>query len=253
MSFVKIDIMRNILALLILSSSLFLQAQTETDRLDLQGFNKLVVSPRIDLHLIQGANESVELEFYDIDKSELVVDQSNKRLSLYLKDARSIEKTNKYKNKGHKYREGVYEGGKVIAFVTYSSLRKLVIKGEQIVTVEGSLFSDRLRLKMYGEPEVRFDELYAEKLHATAYGECDLTIRGGHAEKQKYVLYGESEVDAENMKTENCKVTSFGENSLSMDTDDLYVTGFGELEIKHIGRLRPRGFVIGEKDYRRID
>ncbi|MBX2817421.1 MAG: DUF2807 domain-containing protein [Saprospiraceae bacterium] len=238
---------------LILFLPLMTSAQDYTKTQDLRSFDRLVVSPRIDLILSPGDEESIRVEFDNIDEHELEVEQRNNTLYIYLRDARHLERQYKRKGRGYSYRTGVYEGGKATAYVSYVDLKKLVVKGEQDVVVEGSVFANRFRLKMYGEPDVRFHELYSEKLHTTAYGECDLEIKSGHVEKQKCVLYGESQLDTEHMKTDRVKVTSFGDNSVSVDADRMSVTAFGEMEVRHVGRLYPRGLVIGEKHYHRID
>jgi len=219
----------------------------------LQDFNQITAGQHIHLVLTSGDENALSTEFSDIDEDELIIDQRGRHLRIYLRQAKYLEKSRKVKDRGYKYRKGVYGNGKVTINLTFKELRKMVIKGEQEVAINGPVFSKRFRLKMYGEPEVAIDEMFVERLVTTAYGECDLHIKGGHADVQRYRLFGESDLNTEAMKTEFTRITSFGDSHLTLNTDDIGVTAFGEIDISHVGSLRHHGLVIGEKQYQRID
>ncbi len=236
------------LSLLFISLSTLLPAQHT-----LQDFNQIVAGQHIHLVLTPGDENTLTTDFQDIEEDELVIDQRGKTVRIYLRRAKFLEKSYKIRANGYHSRKGVYGEGKVVVNLMYKDLRKLVIKGEQDVHIDGPIFAKRFRLKMYGEPTITIDEMYAEKLVATAYGECKLDIRGGHSEVLRYRLFGESDLNTEAMKTGLTRVTSFGDSRITLDTDEIGLTVFGEIDIAHVGSLRHHGLVIGEKQYQRID
>ncbi|MDH3652377.1 MAG: DUF2807 domain-containing protein, partial [Saprospiraceae bacterium] len=115
--------------------------------ISLDAFDKIMVSHRINLHLMEGDHEDLRFEFENIDADKIRYDVSNKRLSIYLEGARLTEPRERIEN----YRKSIYSGGQVHAYVTYRSLRKLVVRGEETVVCETPIDIEKFTLRMYGE------------------------------------------------------------------------------------------------------
>ncbi len=202
-------------------------AQTQ----ELKPFDKISISPRIDLHLQKGAKESVHFEFENIDPSKINVEVRNKKLYLYLDGAKNREPVHRDGN--HRY--SVYRGGSVHAYVTYRQLSKLVVKGAESVRCDDPIQSDKFTLRLYGEIDAQLASLETSFLRAALYGENKLDIKEGNIDTQIFNLYGQNDVSVSRVINEETRTTSFGENDLELNSNHLSITAFGETDIGYLG------------------
>src|SRR5258708_3082602 len=102
------------IALVLASAALFAQ----TIEKKIAPFNKVIVSPKINLVLVEGTNESVKLNYADVDPSKIRVTVKNRTLHIYLEGSRFTEKTQRVKFDGEVRKENVYRGATITAYVT---------------------------------------------------------------------------------------------------------------------------------------
>lgn len=219
-------------------------AQTLTEALP--GFNKITVSPMINLVLSQGEDEHIRIEYDGIDPEKINYSVRGKRLRIYLDDARYTVKNEETIKDGYSQKVPVYKGAKVTAYVTYKSLKNLQVRGEEKVICEDSLVSKKFKIKLFGETEVDLAFLQTGRLKIHAFGENELIIRAGNSEVQTFRLFGENKINTENMYAESIASSFFGESSLKLyASEELSLWGFGEVKMQYSGQPQLKRFVIG--------
>ncbi len=176
-----LNLQKNILVFGLLVLSAQLSVAQEITR-SLKSFSKIIASPRVNLILEQGEEESIRLTYTNVSPDRINIKVQGKTLHVYLDDAKVIEKTEHANRHG---RRSIYRDASVTAYVTYTSLEYLEIRGNQELTCEGPLRAKKFTLKAYGENEIRLASVKTEYLKASLYGENDLKISGGKAEFQK--------------------------------------------------------------------
>ena len=208
-----------------------LNASAEEIQKELKFFNKVIASPRINVVLTKGEKESIKIVYDDVSKSKINFLVSGKTLQIYLDDARRVEKQSRYGDYGSK--RPIYEGVSITAYITYTELESLEIRGEQELTCLGPISSDRFFLKAYGANRITLAGLRTEYFKASLYGENKLTIQDGKVLEQKYRLFGENKINAEQVKSAFTTTSIFGEGKLSItSTEEVRVNAFGEPEIE---------------------
>lgn len=237
-----IQIMKNAFTLVLCLISI-----AYTQATDLAPFTKIVAGQHVELILNQGASESIEVENYDLPKDEIIVEVKGKTLHIYLRQAKNLEKQNRYKRNDMKWSTGVYADSKVTATITYRHLEKLVTKGEERITVNGTLRCPKFKFKSYGEQKVVFEDIETEHFRAKLYGNTNFEIKNGHASLQRYKLYGEHDIDTRNVRSTKVKAANFGEVDLDVNTEVVALTSFGEASIRTATKAEIRkGIVIGQ-------
>lgn len=215
----------------------------------LEPFDKIMVSHRINLHLEEGDQETIRFEVENLDPDDIRYEVRHKRLNIFLDGARNTEPQMAYKG----YKRSIYSGGKVHAYVTYKSLKKLVVKGEETVSCKSPIDSDRFTLRLYGETDVELVSLNTGYLKVAMYGENELHINEGDIDTQRYTLYGENDIQVKDVACYNTRTTSFGENDLTINSKNLSLTSFGETEIAYAGTMQiGKKIVLGTSEIRSI-
>lgn len=229
-----------------------LNAQTKIVSVD--HFDKVTVSPHIQVTFIKGDKESVHIESNSVSENKLNIEVKGKTLNIYLDDAKMTTKSEKVKNDDYTMKQSIYNGTIVKATVYYKNINELSLRGEQNFICESPLEQDELELDIYGECNVLLKKVELRSLKTTIYGESILIIESGSTSSQKYVCYGESEIDTRNVSSEEAKVTAYGEALIQLNVaQELKVTSYGEATIKYIGSPNiSKGIVIGETDIVKI-
>jgi len=218
---------------------------------NLTSFDKIVVSPKINLILEKGDQESIRIRYSNIDAGKINIEVTNGKLQLYLDNAKVIDKrerTDEYNSK-----MSIYRNAEVTAYVTYAYLTALEIRGEQEVTCLSKLENDKFKLKVYGESEVTLESLYTQKFKAVAYGENKIKIKEGKANYQRYRLYGENKIDTRALASSTVSTTIYGEGRLTINaSDEVRISAFGEPQINVSGTSYiNKGIIIGRVDIRK--
>jgi hypothetical protein len=219
---------------------------------ELKSFNKIVVSPKINLILEQGDQENIRLTYSNVDPSKINIKVQGNTLRVFLDDAKVAEKT--YRTSGNEKRS-IYHDASVTAYVTYKELEHLEIRGNQELTCNGPLKAERFTLKAYGENDINLSSLKTEYLRTSLYGDNDLKIKTGKAEYQKYRLFGDNKIDTQDVKSFSATTTIFGESKIKLNTqDNLKVNAFGESQVSYNGNASVnKGLIFGKAQITKLN
>lgn len=241
-----------ILITLLLPGVLFAQEQFSQE---VAKFDKIIVSPHINLVLTAGDSENVSIEYANVNPSEMNIEVKGSTLHLYLDDARIVPKTEKSKGDDYNYRSDVYGNAEITAYVSYRHLSGLEVRGEQEVICESPIDAVMFKLKVYGDNFIDLASMDAEVLKVVSYGENEITIRSGKVHDQKYVLYGTSHVDVSKVSSEFSKAKLYGESELVLHaSDELDVSAFGEPILTYYGNpALHKNIIVGEAKLFRVD
>ncbi len=250
--------------LLVKMSQLFLMAflvfgiqktNAQTKTYPVNHFDKVVVSPHIQVNFIQGDKETVVVDDTDVSLDKFNVEVKGKTLHVYLDDAKMYTKSEKMKYNGHKSSHPVYIGTKIQVTITYKNLEDLSLRGEEIYTCESLLETDKFSLNIYGESKVYINNVKFNSLNTKIYGESYLEIKQGTIGRQKFITYGESEINTLGVNNESAKITSYGESNVKLAVSkNLKVTAYGEAVIKYKGSPEVnKGIIIGNARIRKIN
>jgi hypothetical protein len=213
---------------------------------NLKHFTRVVASPRVNVVLIQGEHESIRIRYENLQPGSINAKVTGNTLRIYLNDARKIEPTARAEHR-HGSRESLYNGASVTAYVTYRDLERVEIRGNQALTCESLIDTEKFTLCAYGENEITLKSVKAEYFKAKMYGENRLRIASGRTTEQKYLLYGENKIDTERMRSDYSFTRIFGEGSIRINSsDEVLIDAFGEPRIYvDGGAVINRRFVIG--------
>jgi hypothetical protein len=219
----------------------------------LSPFRRVVVSSHINLVLQQGETEGIRFELENVSPDDINVEVRGKTLHIFLDDARTLDKMRR--RNGRNY-ESAYKDVAITAYVTYTRLDKIEVRGSQHVTCLSPIDTDKkFKLKAYGENTIELSSVRTDYLKTVLYGENKVTIGGGRTTYQRYKLYGENKIDASKVKTHAASATAFGQSDLKVFThDELHVTAFGETRVAYGGdAFLSKGIIIGKTDIYRAN
>ena len=247
-TFYTLPIMKKLILLVLPLVLIARQSSAQNkETLSVNAFDKVVISPRINVVFVKGEKESVELIYSNIDASMINVKVKHNKLHLYLYKSKWFERKEKYYVGECDFKRDAYPTASVTAYVTYRDLKKLVVRGEEEVNIYDTLHTDKLKLKMYGEAELRIAALATDKLTAKLYGENVLKINGGHIKEQNFKLYGENKIDTRAIESRTIASVIYGEGQLRVKASDwMSLRAFGEPQIQLSGNAHLfKGLVIG--------
>ncbi len=231
------------LALLLASPALFAQSIEK----NVEHFNKIIVSPKINLVLIEGNVESVKINYANVDPSKINVKVMHHKLRIYLEGSKFTEKQKRVQKDGWVDKESVYKHANITAYVTYKKLDKLVVRGEQEVDLQGAITNKKFKLSVYGECEITFASLQVDWFKAALYGQNSLKVKAGNVEAQKYKLFGENKIDTQGIQSEEISSTTYGESILKLRVNEnLKLVTFGESNVIVKGSPEVDKFTFGD-------
>jgi len=199
-------------------------------------FEKIIISPYIQVVFVEGDKEQVDIENCTVDKSKLHMEVNNKTLWVYLEGAKQIPKNEKTYENGYKEKHSIYNGTVVTATITYKMLKDLSIRGEETQICKSPLSAEKFNLKIYGESKVILNEVNFGELHTKLYGESTLEIKAGTIKEQSYTSYGESTINTSAVNGRTGRITSYGEADFTMNVSDrIKVTAFGDAKLHYKG------------------
>jgi putative autotransporter adhesin-like protein len=218
-------------------------------------FDKVIVSPYIQVTLVQGEEESVTVNELHVDAGKLHIEVKDKTLRIYLEGAKDLPKNEKDYSNGYKESHPLYKNTSVVATITYKKLEALSLRGDEDQLCESPINGDKFMLKLYGESNVTFNEMNLEQLAATLYGEGTLEIKAGSIKYQKYTSYGESKVNTLAVNSSTSRVTAFGRADFKLNvTDRIKITSYGEAQLQYKGNPSiDKGLNFGEVVIAKID
>lgn len=211
-------------------------------------FNKLIVSPYINVVLQKGIEEKVEISRRRVDESDIHVDIDGQTLRIYLEGSRLTPRN--IRENGMSLE--MYRDSEVTAYVTYKSLKKLSVRGDQRVVCESPLKGKKFKLKAFGDNQVILSGVETDFFKAAMYGDNRVEIDGGQSMKSKFLSFGDNEVNARHYEADFTKTTSFGDGEFSFNARDVIkVVAFGDADIQYRGgAYLERGLILGDSDIR---
>jgi hypothetical protein len=237
--------MKTLITSLLIAASLPGSAQTFEKNVG--HFKKVIASPRINLVMVAGENESVKINYANVDASKINIVVKNHALHIYLDGSKYTEKRERVKKDGWVNKESVYRNASITAYVTYRKLDKLVVRGEQEVDVQGAIETKKFKLSAYGECDITLASLQTGKFKASMYGQHALKIKAGEVETQKYKLFGENKIDAQAIQSDEIASATYGESKLKFNVNEnLRLVTFGESDVKIKGGADVSKFTFGE-------
>src|SRR5215470_9951013 len=94
-------------------------------------FKRIIVSPYIQVTLVQGEKESVTIDEMHVDASKLHIDVNDNALRIYLEGAKDFPANEKDHSNGYKETHPLYPNHSVIATITYRTLEAVSFRGEE--------------------------------------------------------------------------------------------------------------------------
>lgn len=230
------------------------QVLAQTKTFSVNSFDKIIVSPHIQVDFIQADKESVVINDISVSFEKLNVEVSGKTLEVYLDDAKMTTKNETEKNNDYKVKHPIYNGTIVKATIYYKNLNELSLRGEEKFICKSLLNSEKFKLRIYGETEVLLNEVKLNTLSTIIYGESILEIKKGTIGNQKITAYGESKINTLGVETESVKITLYGESDVNLNVSkNLKITSYGEANIKYTGNPKiNKGIVIGDTTIEKI-
>jgi hypothetical protein len=218
-------------------------------------FNKVIVSPYIQVTLVQGDQESVTVNDMHVDSGKLHIEVNDKTLRIYLEGAKDFPHSEKDYSNGYKETHPLYRNTSVVATITYKTLEALSFRGDEDQLCKSPIVGDKFVLKIYGESNVTVNEMNLQQLSATLYGEGTLEIKAGSVKDQKYTSYGESKVNSLGINSSTGRVTAFGRANFKLNvTDRIKITSYGEAELYYKGNPAiERGLNFGDMVINKMD
>ncbi len=237
------------LAILVLSATVTFGQTLEKK---VAAFDQIIVSPRINLVLIHGDDESVKVNYNNIPERKINLVVKNHRLRIYLDHAKYLEKRRRYRTDEGVIKESIYKDVTVTAYVTYRQLKKLGIRGEQEVDVQGKIEGKKFKLTAYGESNIDLSSVKVDKLKVVMYGDHNLKVNEGYAGFQKFKLFGDNKIDTQALQSDEVASTTYGESKLKFNAEDnIRVITLGESKVYVKGKADVDQFSLGEVSVRR--
>jgi hypothetical protein len=226
----KIYFLTAALLVIIVSSGVCAQATT------MAHFEKIIISPYIQVTFIAGDKDEVNIETCTVDKSKLHLEVNNKTLWLYLDGAKQIPKNETTYKNGYKEKHSIYNGTVVTAVITYKMLNSLSIRGDETQLCKSPMAADEFTLKLYGETKLTMNEVNFGELHTKLYGKNTLEIKAGSIKEQHYTSYGESKINTIAVNGRSGYVVSYGESDFTLNAaDKIKLTAFGDAKLHYKG------------------
>lgn len=228
--------------------------QSQDKSYKVKGFSKIIVSPHIEVNLVEGEQEGVVIENAKVDMDKINVEVDGTTLRLYLDGAKIVTKSERISSDKWRGKKPLYNGTMARATITYRTLKNLSIRGEEIVRCTTPLKADDFKMSLYGEAKVYFSTVSIDELTVAIYGSSYLEIGDGSIKRQVFRAYGESEVNTLGMDADETKITAYGESNFRVNVlERLKVTCYGETNVNYTGDADvDMGIIIGEAKVRKI-
>lgn len=239
-----------ILGLLLVFIAFITNANAQSKTFTVDRFDKVIISPHIQVTFKEGEKESIYIEDDGKHPGALNIKVKNKTLHLYLDGAKITSPTTRVKKNGYFQKVAIYKGTIIKAVVTYKKVTNFSLRGEQRFDFESSIEQEKLRLKIYGESQVYFNNINLNNFRVTIYGESYLELKNGKINEQKFTAYGGSKINTLAVDNNSTKLTAYGDGSFRFNVEDrLKVTSYGEAAVTYKGNAKlVKGIVIGNTE-----
>lgn len=217
----------------------------------LKRFDRIVVSPKVNLVLVEGREPGVRIQYTGVNPEEIVVKQIGKRVHIYLENAKIIDTGIRQRNMFD--RRERYRHASVTAYVTFQELRLIETRGEEEVSCDDKIVANKLTIRAYGVANLHFAQIEAAKVKTRLYGENTMNVDKGEAGHVSYKLYGENKVDSRALEAVTSSTTIYGEGRISLyASEELRINSIGEPSLHVSGSpIISKGIMIGNTSIRR--
>ncbi|MEJ0031928.1 MAG: DUF2807 domain-containing protein [Bacteroidota bacterium] len=217
----------------------------------LRSFDKIIVSPKINLVLTQGEKESIKIDYSGVDEERIVIEQKGRKVHVYLEDAKIFDIGEREDNMFD--RRERYAHATLTAYVTFKHLALIETRGEGDVYCEGKIETKKLKIKAWGATDIRLAYVDAATVKVRLYGENVLNILDGDAGHLSYKMYGVNKIDTRGLRSVTSNATVYGEGRINLNTtEELRLNSFGEPRLDVIGDpVISKGMVFGKVNIRR--
>ena len=218
-------------------------------------FNRIIVSPYIQVTLVQGDEESVTVNEMHVDTGKLHIEVNDKTLRIYLEGAKDFPANERHHSNGYNETHPLYRNTSVVATITYKTIEAVSFRGKEDQLCKSPIQGDKFIVKIYGESNVVFNEVNLQQLFATLYGEGSLEIKAGSVKDQKYTSYGESKVNTLAINSSIGRVTAYGRADFKLNVADrIKITSYGEAQVYYKGNPAiDKGLHFGDVVVNKID
>lgn len=225
-------------------------ATAQSEVINVDAFDKIIVSPHIEVVFKEGQKESVSIESITVPMEKLNVKVKNNTLHVYLDGAKITAERKKDNSNSYQRKVPIYKGTVVKAIITYKNINSLDLRGEEKFVFEDNINTKELTLRIFGESQTYMNEVNIQNVQTALYGESYLEIKQGKIENLKITGYGESEVNTLNVDNKAAKITAYGEGVYELNVSEkLKVTAYGEATVNYSGNPSlHKGIVIGEAE-----
>jgi len=218
-------------------------------------FDKVTVSPHIQVVFTKGDQESVTIQSNSVSRDKVHIESKGNILRVYLEGAKEFTKKGKSEEGDRVVSKPLYNGTVLTIAISYKTLATLSVRGEETIKLKSKLDQDNFELIVYGESKIYIDDVQLKKMRTTIYGESYLELKAGNVTEQKFTAYGESKVDALAINSKVARATLYGESKLNLNvSDQINVTAFGEAKVAYKGNPTiKKGITMGKPKIYKID
>lgn len=244
--------MKSIKFIVLVVVSQFVMAQK---KVNVETYNKVIISPHIETTFVQGNQESVTIIKNTTTHNKVNIEVNSGTLRVYLDGAKETTKHKKVVKNGITTKVPIYKGKVLTILVTYKNLDELSLRGEQQTICKSLLENEIFKLKIYGESKVILNAVKIEKFNANIYGESELIIKKGLINTQNITAYGESEINLLEVENKVSKLKAYGEAQFYIQaTDKIKFTAYGEAKLQYKGSaIISKGISFGDSEISQIN
>lgn len=204
-----------ILAILMTTSSMLVQAQEEETR-QLASFTVLETGGSWDVFLEKGNKEEVRLEGSNIDLDKVITEVKNGALRIYLD-------------------KGNYRNVRLKVYVTYQNLEEIHKSGSGNLSNQSDLHASDFELQLSGSGNTDLKNIEAESLSIDLSGSGNLSMKGGSAGRLSINQSGSGNINAMDLQIEDCTVNKSGSGNVEIsvsETLNVVTSGSGNIKYK---------------------
>jgi hypothetical protein len=197
----------------------------QTKAFPIQNFNEISVASGIDLYLTQGSTESVKLKTGEEIFKNLVVEKNGNHLTIKYKDNNSWQR--------------MFQGQKIVAYVTCKNLNGLFASGGSDVFSQNTINTDQLTVHSSGGSNVKLN-LTAKDVDLQSSGGSDINIKG-KATNLIIQSSGGSDINAFEFMVENARVNSSGGSDVNIHVTkalETHASGGSDISFKGDAALK---------------
>jgi hypothetical protein len=217
-------------------------------------FDKIIVSPHIEVIFKKGNEPSVEIVTINVAQEKFLYELDKGTLQVYLEGAKTYTKNKKIVIKNTERKVPLYKGRVAKVIITYSDVKIFSLRGEEKITFQTPLTRKECTLRIYGKSEVTINTVELDKLNISIYGDSFLNIEQGSIKMQKITAYGASKVMTSDVLTEETRLTAYGDGVFRFNVSDkIKVSSYGEATVLYKGDASlKKGIVIGESTIKKM-